>query len=263
MENLDQNKQEEMWRQFEENHKRGKVIGGLLVVIAGSLFLAKELGASIPHWVFTWKMFLIALGLLIAVKHNFRGFAWLALMLIGGAFLLGDIMPALAIKPLIWPVVIILFGLFLMFKPRRHRHWHRWQKMHGDKTYYYKSFSCVREGESVHEDTIDSTSFMGGVKKNILSKNFKGGEVTNVFGGAEINLSQADFDGTATLELTNIFGGTKLIIPSNWEISSELTSVLGSIEDKRPVQPKVTGTASKILVLKGTTFFGGIDIKSY
>lgn len=266
MENLDQNRQEEMWQQFEESHKRGKVIGGLLVVVAGSLFLAKELGVGIPHWVFTWKMFLIALGLFVAIKHSFRGFAWLVLMLVGGAFLLGDIMPTLAIKPLIWPVVIILFGLFLMFKPRRHKHWHKWHRMHGDKAYHYKSFSCVREGESIHEDTIDSTSIIGGVKKNILSKNFKGGEVTNIFGGAEINLSQADFEGTVTLEITNIFGGTRLIVPSNWEISSssDSTSVLGSIEDKRTIRPSATGSSpKKILILKGTTIFGGIEIKSY
>ncbi len=266
MENLDQNRQEEMWHRWEESHKRGKVMGGLLVVAAGSLFLAKELGAAIPQWIFTWKMFLIALGLVVAVKHKFRGFGWLALMLIGGAFLLGDVMPTLAIKPLIWPIAIILFGLFLIFKPRRHRQWRRhWGKWEdGDKQAYYNRFSCVREGESIHEDTIDSTSVMGGVKKNVLSKNFKGGEVTNIFGGAEINLSQADFEGTVTLEVTNIFGGTKLIVPSNWEISTEqTTSVLGSIEDKRPVQPKTSSASAKILVLKGTTIFGGIDIRSY
>lgn len=267
MENIENTKHEEMWRHMEESHKRGKIFGGILVVAAGSLFLAKELGVAIPQWVFTWKMFLIALGLFIAVKHNFRHMGWMVLVLIGGAFLVGDIYPDIAFKPLIWPIVIILFGLFLIFKPRRHKHWrHHWRKWEdGDKQSYYKSFSCVREGESIHEDTIDSTSIMGGVKKNILSKNFKGGEVTNIFGGAEINLSQADFEGTATLEITNIFGGTRLIVPANWEISSssDSTSVLGSIEDKRPVQPKTSGALSKILILKGTTIFGGIDIRSF
>lgn len=261
MENINS---EDMWRQMEERHKRGKVFGGLLVVIAGSLFLAKELGASIPNWVLSWKMFLVALGLLIAVKNKFRQTGWILLILVGASFLVADIYPAISIKPLIWPVMIILFGLFLIFKPRRHKHWSRWDG--AGKYAYSKSFSCVREGESIHEDTIDSTSIIGGVKKNILSKNFKGGEVTNIFGGAEINLSQADFEGTITMEITNIFGGTRLIVPSNWEISSssDSTSVLGSIEDKRPIKPATTGSVpQKILILKGTTVFGGIEIKSY
>ena len=67
---------EEMCKQSERSHKRGKVFGGILVVIAGSLFLGRELGAEIPHWMFTWKAFLIALGLLIGVKHNFRNAGW-------------------------------------------------------------------------------------------------------------------------------------------------------------------------------------------
>lgn len=264
MENQDLNNQnEEMWQRYEEGHKRGKIFGGFLVVVAGSLFLAKELGADIPHWVLSWKMFLVALGLVLAVKHNFRHTGWIILILIGGAFIVGDIYPEIAIKQVVWPVLIIMIGLFIIFKPRRRkfRNWEKWES----KCQSHQRFSCDREGESIHEDTIDSTSIMGGVKKNILSKNFKGGEVTNIFGGAEINLSQADFEGTITMEITNIFGGTRLIVPANWEISSssDSTSVLGSIEDKRPVHPKTTGSSPKILILKGTTVFGGIEIKSY
>jgi predicted membrane protein len=105
---------------------------------------------------------------------------------------------------------------------------------------------------------------MGSVKKNILSKNFKGGEITNVFGGSEVNLSQADIEKTATLELVNVFGGTRLIIPANWEVHSELVSVFGNIEDKRNIQPNLKlRKCTKVLVLKGNTFMGGIEIKSY
>lgn len=41
------------------------------------------------------------------------------LVAIGGIFLLGDFYPELNIKPFIWPVVIILFGLMMIFKPRK------------------------------------------------------------------------------------------------------------------------------------------------
>lgn len=265
MENQDINKDnDEMWQKYEKGHRRGKIFGGLLVVIAGSLFLAKELGVDIPHWVLSWKIFLIAFGLMIGVKHSFRQTGWIIPVLIGGAFIAGDIYPEIAIKQMVWPLVIIMIGLFIIFKPSRRHRFSNWEKCRG-KYYHDKHFSYDREGESIHEDTIDSTSIIGGVKKNILSKNFKGGEITNIFGGAEINLSQADFEGTITMEITNIFGGTRLIVPSNWEISSssDSTSVLGSIEDKRPIRPNTTGSSPKILILKGTTIFGGIEIKSY
>jgi hypothetical protein len=92
---------EEMCKQTEQSQRRGKVVGGILVVAAGSLFLARELGADIPHWLFTWKTFLIALGIITGVKHNFRNAWWFFLVAIGGVFLLGDFYPMMNIKPFI------------------------------------------------------------------------------------------------------------------------------------------------------------------
>ena len=109
---------------------------------------------------------------------------------------------------------------------------------------------------------MSSTNIFGGCKKNILSKSFKGGDLVSIFGGSEIDLSRADFTGTATIELTIIFGGTKLIIPSNWTVRSDAAVIFGGIEDKRAVAPTADGT-EKILVLKGTVMFGGVDIRSY
>ncbi len=254
---------EEMCKQTEQSQRRGKVVGGILVVAAGSLFLAKELGADIPHWLFSWKTFLIALGIITGVKHNFRNAWWFFLVAIGGIFLLGDFYPMMNIKPFIWPVLIILFGLMMIFKPRRKFNHRRWAFAHHRYNRYGQQDNCCVKEDSVSEDYVESTSFMGGVKKNVLSKKFKGADITNVFGGAEINLSQADMESTATMELTNVFGGTKLIIPAHWEINSELVSVFGSIEDKRPMQPNTVTVDKKVLILRGTTFFGGIDIKSY
>ena len=270
---------EETWKRIEKEHKRGKIMSGILVVIAGSLFLAKELGADIPQWVFTWKMALIALGLIIGAKNYFRQTGWIIFILVGGAFLIGDINPEISIKPFLWPVLIILIGIAMIFKPHRKHHHRHWGKFHRRKygrayernyhKYYTEKYGhhnyrdCYAEETSSTDDTIDFTTFMGSVKKNILSKNFKGGEVSNVFGGTELNLSQADIETTATLDLTNVFGGTRLIVPANWEIKSELVSVMGSIEDKRPMQSNVNSEAEKILILRGNTFMGGIEIKNY
>lgn len=264
MENQEPRSQhEEIWKCAEKNHQRGKIFGGLLIVVIGSLYLAKELGAEIPHWIFTWKMFLIAVGLTIGFKYRFSRPGWLILVVIGGVFLMGDLYPNMAIKHLLWPIFMILFGLAMMFKPHRKKKHIQWQQKFHHKYASHFQQNFYTKDMSNKEDYIDSISFMGGVKKNVLSKNLKGGDITNIFGGAEINLAQADFEKTATLDLTNVFGGTKLIIPSHWEISSELVCIFGSIEDKRPVQPNSASESPKILILKGTLFFGGIAIKSY
>jgi predicted membrane protein len=115
---------------------------------------------------------------------------------------------------------------------------------------------------SSKEDFVNATSVFGGTKKIIISKNFKGGDLLSIFGGTELDLSKADINGTAILELINIFGGTKLILPSNWTVKSDAAIIFGGIEDKRSVTPAADGS-EKILLLKGTVMFGGVDIRNY
>lgn len=275
---------DDTYRQIEKQHHRGKVIGGFIVVIVGSLFLAKELGAEIPEWIFTWKMLLISLGLISAVKHKFLHPGWIVLVGVGGIFLLNDLYPDMHIKPFIWPVLIILAGLFIMFKPRRKEtekmsnYWNRWHQRHHhghgrrnwhrnpwEKHPWHEAYAedVLRTETRNGEDYVESINFLGSLKKNVLSKKFKGGEVINIFGGANIDLSQADFEQSATLDITQVFGGTKLIVPANWEIKSDTITICGGIEDKRPLQPNLSGESQRVLKLIGTTVFGGIEIKSF
>jgi predicted membrane protein len=113
------------------------------------------------------------------------------------------------------------------------------------------------------EDFLNSTTIFGGIKKRYFSKNFKGGKLTCMMGGVEVDLGNCDIQEPVIIEITQVFGGTKLIVPSNWQIRSELVAIAGGVEDKR-YQP-VAGIEddTKLLILKGTTIFGGIDIKSY
>src|SRR5579863_90457 len=107
------------------------------------------------------------------------------------------------------------------------------------------------------EDYIDSTAFFGGVHKKIVSKNFKGGDVVTIMGGTEIDLSQADFTGTVRLDVVQIMGATKIIVPAHWEVRTDVTAIFAGFEDKRQ-QPTVNNP-DKILLIDGTSLFGGIE----
>lgn len=270
METTETQPQDEMWKQWEKEHRRGKILGGIFIVIIGSLFLARELGVVFPEWLFTWKVLLIALGIIHLLKHGFRRLGWLIPVTIGCIFLLSDMHPELAIKPLIWPILIILVGLIIIFKPRKKNkwaHWQKWQKHH-EKWHHYHHHNRFdyknNDSELFNEDSIEVISIMSNVKKSILTKNFKNGEVTVVLGGARIDFSQADLSDNAVLEITQVLGGAQLIIPANWEIKSEIACVLGSVEDKRQAQPTIiTGENKKILTLRGTISLGGLEIKSF
>jgi predicted membrane protein len=258
---------EEMWQKMEKTHRRGKILSGLLVLAIGSLFLARELGAEFPSWLFTWKMLLIGIGLVIGFKHRFRNMSWLILIAIGGTFLVSDLYPEMHLRPILWPVLLIIIGLVMVFKPRnkhcgnRRNMRKKWREGNFGAKDAYISEDYSKKKSSA-EDVMDSTCIFSETKKSSLSKNFKGGVVVNIFGGTELNLMQADFEETAKLDIEQVFGGTKLLIPAHWGVKSELVTIFGSLEDKRPAAANGIDKP-KTLILTGTSVFGGIDIRSY
>lgn len=223
--------------------------------------LAREVGILMPRWLFTWEMLLIVVGLTVGLVNRFRDIGWLIISGVGLFFLMDDVYPE--IKHFVWPVIIIILGLFIMLKPRQ------------IKTMIVSNASVAPEpvavtpvtpdtgtqAQSTPGDVLDSVAVFGAIKKIVISKNFRGGEVVCVFGGSEINLSQADFEGTIKLEIVAIFGGAKLIVPANWQVRAETAAVLGGVDDKR--DPAASVNSNKVLVLDGAAICGGIEITSY
>ena len=253
------------------NKRNGRIVGGLFLLGIGVVLLLQQMHVFFPFWLFSWPVILIAVGIFLGLSQGFRGPAWLILIFIGCIFLFDRIVPEYALRRYLWPVAIIIIGAVLILKPRRSGgdHWRspgfddqqrhsQGNPMHAEPTQHY----AANESSFDASDYLDSTSIFGGIRKVILSKNFKGGEAVSVFGGNEIDLSKADISGTVQLELTQICGGTKLIVPNHWNIRSEMVALLGGIEDKRQVDSSKVDQ-SKTLVLRGTSILGGIEIRNY
>lgn len=233
---------------------------GFILLVVGAVLLLQKMGSPFPDWVFSWPMILIAVGLLVGIRKKFQNNGWIILVLVGCYFLVNDFFPQLNAGHYATPVLLMAIGLLFILRP--HKCNTESIKRYGDNNRYNDFATGSTEASDYsNDDFLDITSVLGGTKKNILSKNFKGGDVTSLLGGTELNLSQADISGRVVLDITSILGGTKLIIPSNWDVKAELVSIFGGIEDKR----QLTGTIdhNKVLVLKGTSFLGGIEIKSY
>jgi hypothetical protein len=108
---------------WEGAQKRGKIVSGLAVLVAGTLLLARELGVELPWWLFTWKFWLIVFGFVIGFKHNFSRPFWIFPVLIGLAYLIVDFYPDLINRDILWPVVLMIFGAIMIlraFFPKKH-----------------------------------------------------------------------------------------------------------------------------------------------
>jgi len=235
---------------------------GLILLAIGVIFFLRNFGIDIPDWVISWRTLLIAIGLFIGFKRNFKGAAWLIFVVVGAYFTLEDI-GDFNLSRYYFALIFIALGLYLILKPKADP-LKKWNLKHTGETSADSPLTLNPTDEipPTESDIIDSVNVFGGAHQRIYSKNLKGGDVVAIFGGCELNLSHSDFKDTITLEVVAIFGGIKIIVPPNWEIKSEAAAIFGGIDDKRAVAPFGEGPR-KILVIKGLALFGGVDIKNY
>ncbi|RNI28854.1 LiaF transmembrane domain-containing protein [Rufibacter latericius] len=248
----------------------GRVAGGLVVVGIGVLLLANQLNAIfLPGWVFSWKVLLIVIGLISGIRHSFRNPGWIFPVVIGSVFLLEDLMPGLSLKRFIFPAIIVAVGLWLIFKPR-----HPFEKNFRNRRPFGSSFryrepqplntnpNATSNTASNSDNFLTATAIFGGITKNVITKDFKGGDIVTFCGGAKYNLTHADMQGEVVININQVFGGISFVIPPHWKVRSEVVTVFGGIDDKRGFVEAALDS-DKVLVLKGTVFFGGIEIRSY
>ena len=239
---------------FEKRPRNNKALMGVILLIAGLVLLLHQLDLFLfPFWLISWPMLLIVIGVYSGAKRNFRNSGWLIMVLVGIVWLFNEAMPGYNVGRVTWPVGIIVFGLWMILRrgnrwDKNKEQWDKWASRNQalgqtpppanpvdpanpgpDNTHTYTS----NAKHSYGDDYLDAVSVFGGVKKTILSKDFKGGEIVNIFGGAELDLTQADINGRVILDITQIFGGTKIVVPSNWQVVSDIAAVFASVDDKR------------------------------
>lgn len=230
---------------------RAHLLLGIVLMFLG-LFLIADLADIVPwrlrDFIFTWQALLIILGIIFISNKESKG-TGVILIAIGGFFLLPRFFELPYYwRSLFWPSMLIILGLVVIFGGKRH----------GGKR------ACFgNKGEVRGEDYLDDVSVFGGGDRNVTSQQFKGGKITHIFGGSKYDFSRARLaSGDNHLELVMAFGGTKLIVPEEWDIKIEVTSVFGGFSDKR-VRSIVEKDREKTLIISGVNVFGGGEIVNY
>ena len=270
---------------------------GLLIILFGILLLIDNIipGLHFFNRLFSWPVILIACGLAIGHRSNYSNAASYTLIIVGVFFLVLRLFH-LNFNMLFWPVILIAVG-FILISGRSTRKsgfpsrptppvapiWDKRVVNEDDTTNASSNEQQTENNEdepenkdqsngdnsnagqdyfqhSLRDEYVDSTSVFSSNKINIVSKNFKGGNVVNIFAGTEINMMHADMSEPAVLEVTQLFGGSTIIAPAHWVIQPEMAAIFGGIEDKRFTN--AMPDSSKVLYIRGTSLFGGITIKS-
>ena len=218
---------------------------GVIVILAGLLLLAFNfdiLSGDLRHVIFSWQMLLITIGLVSLFTSESRT-PGLILVFIGGFFIIPEIFDFhISFIKLFWPLLLIGIGILILFrKGFIHDRWHSRRMMSG----------------SVHIDEgyLNETNIFSGSKHKIVHQVFKGGRVSNIFGGTEIDLTQATLgEGRNELVIDCIFGGVTVIVPSDWKVVLNMSSIMGGFSDKRNFI-KESLDPSRMLVIRGSAIF--------
>jgi predicted membrane protein len=216
------------------------VIAGLFLVIRNTGFFPE----FIDNVIFSWPMLLVAIGLVMTLGATEKT-AGIIVMAVGGFFMIPLIFrETFHMYNMFWPTIFIIVGLIFILS--RRRGWAGASK------------------EVAGDDYVDYVNVFSGGERQVVSQNFRGGKITSVFGGIELDLTKSMLaTGVAELEVACVFGGATIIVPDDWNVKIEVTPVLGGFSDSRKLIPGRTIDSTKQLLIKGAVVFGGGEVKSY
>jgi predicted membrane protein len=249
METTDNYRDDQRPKRREHPHlQSNRAIIGIILVFAGVFLVLRNMDffpSFIDHIIFSWQMLLIAIGLVITIGSGGAKTSGIIVMAVGAFFLIPDIFRETFNVNMFWPSVFIIIGIIFIFSKR-------------------KGWSSVSTSPMVGDDYIDYVHIFSGGERQIVSENFRGGKVTAIFGGSEIDLTQAKLaPGVSEIEIACVFGGTTIIVPGDWNVKIEVVPVLGGFGDSRKLIPGRTIDTTRQLVIKGAVVFGGGEVKSY
>lgn len=226
------------------------LLGGILIILGG-IFLLNTMNIlhfRIAHVIFSWSFIMMVIGLFVFINTE-KKFLGGILTGIGALFLIPKIFPEVDYDGgIIFPIFFIILGVYIILKKRK-----------VDSSSEFSS-----DASKLNRDKIDDVSIFGGGTKIISSSNFQGGNITAIFGGSEINLINCQLaEGNNVLDVLCVFGGTTIIIPKEWDVVINVTSILGGFSNKAIRNPSVVIDQTRTLHIKGLAMFGGGEVKTY
>lgn len=230
------------------NMTNNRVVIGVILVLAGLFLVIRNTGFFpdfIDHVVFSWPMLLVTIGLVMTLGASEKT-AGVIVMAVGGFFMIPLVFrETFHMYNMFWPSIFIIIGVIFIVTKR-------------------KGWNSVTSKGVIGDDYIDYVNVFSGGERQIVSENFRGGKISAVFGGIELDLTKAKLaPGRNELEIACVFGGATIIVPDYWYVTIEVTPVLGGFSDSRKLSPGRSVESSSQLVIKGAVVFGGGEVKSY
>lgn len=227
----------------------GRLIFGALLLTVGILWTLDNLNLLESDYILKWwPVAIVVFGLskLFGWGTNpsrMTGgfFTLIGLVILGAEVDLYDI----HIWRLWWPMLLMFVGVSILLRAVRGP----------------RSGHKIGDSDSASADSVMRTfAMMGGTKVRITSNAFQGGEASAFMAGVDVDFRGATPAGdTVVLDVMAMWGGIEITVPPDWRVLVEVMPLMGGVEDN---SDPALGLAKTTLVVRGTVFMGGVEIKT-
>lgn len=216
--------------------------------LVGNVIPEFSIGWIIGHW---WPTIIILCGIWSISDFKADSILWGSFLIINGGLLQLnklDIIPW-GFWSYFWPVLLIWVGLSMFIKKNDHKRCGR---------RYQGGRNRIIEKEGV--SYINTQSMFAGVEEKFKTDDFRGGEVSVMFGAAEVDLRSSIMSREATqLKVSAMFGEAIVFVPTDWNIIVRSSAILGSAENKTINKINFD---QPILEIKADAMLGSVEIRN-
>jgi hypothetical protein len=215
---------------------------GIVIIAVGFLFTLDNLGiAHASDYLRYWPAGIIAIGLVKlwdSREGHGGGFGGFAITLIGLWLLLEATVDIRISFGDMWPMLLVFVGGYLV-----------WRGLTGHR----------RLPAADDHAIVSAIAILSGVNRGNNSRAFRGGDLTAIMGGCDIDLRQAGISGDAAIDVFALWGGIEIRVPEDWTVIVHVTPLLGGVEDK--TRPSL-GSAEHRLTIRGVVVMGSVEVKN-
>ena len=215
--------------------KKSNLIWGSILIILGVIFGLNALNITHISIFFKgwWTLFIIIPSLIGLLDDKDKKGSLIGLV-IGIIFLLAarDIIDFTVIGHLIVPALLVIIGLFLIFKKED------------------KDFVISKEYEKDKEIEVTFSD-----QTITVDEEFSSRKASAVFGKLTLDLTKAKIKKDTNIKLEAVFGSVNLILPEGLDVKIKSTPIFGGISNN------YNNTGSKTIYIEADAVFGGVTIK--
>ncbi len=219
-----------------------QLVVGFVIVALGVVFLLQTLGladfSNLTVWI---PSLIVLLGVWILIASRFTNWGGALILIVFGSIAQLAALDIISWSNVwrLWPLALVIVGLVIIIDRAR-----------------------GQDGSNTNgNEYLKLFAMFSGNSQRSTAQSFEGGDLTAVFGGVELDITDVQVaEPPAIIHVFAMFGGMEIKASPDTLIQTHITPIFGGFEDKRRQRKALPGESAEIII-RGTALFGGIEIK--